>query len=131
MIKTSVILHYCKDKEFSEEHLKAQIDGLAGQTCKDIETIIISCDPTEAKEKFAELNPTVIESKHDLSVDMNKAFAQASAEWVLLIDNRENPVMMKKAAIDGFLLGAERQDDAGLFYTSYELEDSGEVKELH
>jgi glycosyltransferase involved in cell wall biosynthesis len=131
MIKTSVILHYCKDKEFSEEHLKAQIDGLTGQTCKDIETIIISCDPIEAKEKFAELNPTVVESKHDLSVDMNKALAQASAKWVLLIDNRDNPVIMKKAAIDGFLLGAERQDDAGLFYTSYELEDGGEVKELH
>ena len=131
MIKTSVILHYCKDKEFSEEHLKAQIEGLAGQTCQDIETIIISCDPKEAAEKFAVLSPKVIESKHDLSVDMNKALAQASADWVLLIDNRDNPVMMKKAAIDGFLLGAERQKDAGLFYTSYELEDKGEIKEIH
>ena len=131
MIKTSVILHYCKDKEFSEEHLKAQIDGLAGQTCKDIETIIVSCDPKEAAEKFAALEPKVVESKHDLSVDMNKALAQAEADWVLLIDNRDNPVMMKKAAIDGFLLGAERQKDAGLFYTSYELEDGGEIKELH
>jgi glycosyltransferase involved in cell wall biosynthesis len=131
MIKTSVILHYCKDKEFSEEHLKEQIEGLAGQTCKDIETIIISCDPKEAAAKFAELTPKVVESTHDLSVDMNKALAQAGADWVLLIDNRDNPVMMKKAAIDGFLLGAERQKDAGLFYTSYELEDGGEIKELH
>ncbi len=131
MIKTSVILHYCKEKEFSEEHLRAQIDGLKGQTCQDIETIILSCDPKEAAQKFAALEPKVVESKHDLSVDMNKALSQASGDWVLLIDNRDNPVMMKKAAIDGFLLGAERQEDAGLFYTSYELEDAGEVKEIH
>ncbi|MFA6617454.1 MAG: glycosyltransferase [Candidatus Neomarinimicrobiota bacterium] len=131
MKKASIILYYCKDKEFSEEHLKAQIEGIVGQTCLDIETIIISCDPKEAAEKFAVLDPKVVESKHNLSVDMNKALSLASAEWLLLIDNRDNPVMIKKAAIDGFLLGAERQKDAGLFYTSYELEDAGEVKEIH
>ena len=131
MIKVSVILHYCKDKEFSEEHLKAQIAGLSGQTYQDIETLVISCDPKEAAVVFAELDPKVITSKHDLSVDMNKALAQATGEWVLLIDNRDNPVMMKKAAIDGFVLGVERQKDAGLFYTSYELEDAGTVKEIH
>ncbi len=131
MVKVSVILHYYKAKEFSEEHLKAQIESLVGQTCKDIETIIITCDKDDAAAKFAELNPKVVDCQNDVALNMNKALALASADWILLIDNRDNPVIMKKAAIDGLLLGAERQSDAGLFYTSYELEDGGEVKELH
>ncbi len=131
MIKVSVIFYYYKEKAFSEEHVKAEIEGLAGQTYKNIETIIITDDPTKAKEKFAALNPKFIACQKNVAINLNKALAVASGEWVLLIDNRDNPIMMKKAAIDGFVLGAERQADAGLFYTSYELEDGGKVKEIH
>ena len=131
MIKTSVIFYYYKEKAFSEEHVKAEIKGLAEQTYKNIETIIITSDPPEAKEKFAALNPKLVVCQNDVAINLNKALALADGEWVLLIDNRDNPVIMKKAAIDGFVLGAERQIAAGLFYTSYELEDGGEVKEIH
>jgi glycosyltransferase involved in cell wall biosynthesis len=131
MIKVSVILHYYKAKAFSEEHIKAQIEGIAGQSYKNIETIIITCDKNDAEKKFAALSPKWVACQDDVAINLNKALSIASGEWILLIDNRDNPVMMKKAAIDGFVLGAERHEDAGLFYTSYELEDKGTVKELH
>jgi glycosyltransferase involved in cell wall biosynthesis len=131
MIKVSVILHYYKAKAFSEEQIKAQVEGIAGQTYEQVETIIITCDKEDAEKKFAALNPQWVECQSDVALNLNKALSLADGDWILLIDNRDNPVIMKKAAIDGFMLGAERHDDAGLFYTSYELEDAGEVKEIH
>ncbi|MFO7841585.1 MAG: glycosyltransferase [Fidelibacterota bacterium] len=131
MVKVSAILHYYKEKAFKEEQLKAELEGLRDQTYDNIETIIIGDDQEGAAEAFRGLDFTWVECQKDVAVNMNKALSLAKGEWVLIIDNRENPVIMKKAAVDGFMVGAERHSDAGLFYTSYELEDSGAVKEIH
>ncbi|MDD3716182.1 MAG: glycosyltransferase [Candidatus Marinimicrobia bacterium] len=131
MAKVSVVLHYYKAKEFDEKHIRAQVEGLAGQSYKDLEFILITCDKEEALTHFSAIRPRILECRDDLSLNMNRALNMAEGEWILFIDNRDNPVIMKKAAVDGFMIGAERQKDAGLFYTSYELEDKGEVKEIH
>jgi glycosyltransferase involved in cell wall biosynthesis len=131
MTKVSVIFHYYAKKGFEEKHLRAELDGLKKQTYKELEYILITCDKDDALAKFADLNPRIVDCQDDLALNMNKALNMAEGEWILFIDNRDNPVVMKKAAVDGFMMGAERQKDAGLFYTSYELEDGGEVKEIH
>ncbi|MDZ7820609.1 MAG: glycosyltransferase family A protein [Candidatus Marinimicrobia bacterium] len=131
MVKVSVILHHYKAKAFKEAHVKAELEGLKAQTYGNIETLIIGDDKGSAVKAFGDLDFTWVECQENLAKNMNKALSLAKGEWVLIIDNRENPVMMKKAAIDGFMLGAERHEDAGLFYTSYELEDGEEVKEIH
>ncbi|MDD3095180.1 MAG: glycosyltransferase [Candidatus Marinimicrobia bacterium] len=131
MTKVSVVLHYYKAKEFDEKHIKAQVAELAGQSCKDLEFILITCDKEDALSRFSALKPRILNCQNDLALNMNRALNMAEGEWILFIDNRDNPVIMKKAAVDGFLMGAERQKDAGLFYSSYELEDNGEIKEVH
>src|SRR6056297_823551 len=131
MLKVSIVLHYDEKNNFSSEHVQAQIDGIAGQTYKNIQVIVTSPKPESAKKIFADLEPVVIDCKGGYAETMNKAIEVAEGEWICYCDNRENPLFLKKAALDGFMMGVERQADAGLFYTSYELEDGGEVKEIY
>lgn len=131
MTKVSVIFHYYAAKSFDEKHIRAEIEGLKEQSYKELEYILITDKKDEALTTFADLKPCILECQNDFALNMNKALNMTAGEWILFIDNRDNPVIMKKAAVEGFMMGAERQKDAGLFYTSYELEDGDEVKEIH
>ncbi len=101
---------------------------------KDVELIGITNEP-DALEKLVDGQrpvKSVPAGKDDgLSVLLNKALKKADGDFILLLDNVATPVLLKKASVDAFLMSAERNPDAGLFYASYELEDQGTVEEKH
>ncbi len=62
---------------------------------------------------------------------MNEAIEVNLNEFILYLDNREKPVLLKRAALEGFLLAAEKNPSTGLFYTDYDLKSGETIKEVH
>ncbi len=60
-----------------------------------------------------------------------EAMEQYFNSFILYIDNRKHPVILKEAALEGFIFGAERNPSAGLFYADYDLKKNDDIKEVH
>lgn len=134
MAKTSILFHFNKEAGQTPEQLKATVDAMVQLRNEDVELIGITNEPDAVKKLVDGRRPlkTVPAGKDDgLSVLFNKALKKADGDFILLLDNVTTPVLLKKASVDAFMMSAERNPDAGLFYASYELEDKGTVEEKH
>ncbi|HDR05021.1 MAG TPA: glycosyltransferase [Candidatus Marinimicrobia bacterium] len=127
-MKTTILLYLPQENAVLEK----TVEALAKQRVKDFNVVFFG-EATEAVKSAVSELPKVDFVKDDpenYSATLNKGLKFAEGDFVMLIDNRTNPVFPKYAALEALLLAAERNSDAGLFYTDYELEDSGEVKEI-
>jgi len=132
MSKTSIIFHNNSNSQQTEEHFKQTIDSIENLLNTNHETIILATDKNIAQNLFSNNDAKIIEyDEKELSKGLNEAVKVASGDYILYIDNIQNPVYLKSSSLDAFLLSAERNPNGGLFYTSYELKDSDEIKEIH
>jgi glycosyltransferase involved in cell wall biosynthesis len=134
MIKTSIIFHFNTAGGQTDAQLKATVDAMIQQKNNNIELVGIASDKETLTSLVADTRPLVVvpaENEEGLSAQLNKALAKANGEFILLLDNLTNPVILRKTAVDAFLMSAERNPGVGLFYSSYELEDGGTVTEKH
>ncbi|MGE5355277.1 MAG: glycosyltransferase family 2 protein [Deltaproteobacteria bacterium] len=92
------------------------LNSIENQTYKDYEIIALS-DKVIAGGKIRIVN--TLEKSYARS--LNEAVKIAEGEFILLIDNKESTVSLKHAALEAFLIAAERNPSSGLFYTDYEL----------
>ena len=133
MPKTTIILHSDQQNNQLTGQLKLTVRSIVSQINRDFDVIFLG--KTDA-ETMNSLEKNSIETKEinkeskGFTVLMNEAVKRSEADYILYIDNRNNPVILKKAALEAFLICAERNPESGLFYADYELEDGGNIKEI-
>ncbi len=107
------------DSVFSQSNAFQSVLALAGPDCIDL--------PDEYKEKV-----TLIELEDDnQSYALNMAVETSDSDYLLYMDNRANPIILKQACHDMFLLAVFRNRFAGMVYADYELKDGDDIKEVH
>jgi len=85
---------------------------------------------------FMNVNVTTIrlskfESGSNYSHFINQKVNQTDSEYILLIDDVNNSVELKKLCLDLMLLAADKNPLAGIVYADYELNNNGEIEEIH
>jgi len=66
-----------------------------------------------------------------LGAQLNRVLEKITSTYLLLIDNRQSPVVLKKGAFELFDLACKRSKNPGLVYGDYELIDKNNTKEVH
>ena len=126
--KTSVVLFY--NQENAGQVFNDLLHSLEIQNDSNVEIFAISSDGSEPPSG----NVTTIKvpsSDETLGAQLNLAFSKTTGTYILLIDNRSNPIVLKKGAISLFKLACTRVKEPGLIYSDYELLEKGSVKEVH
>ncbi len=126
----TIVLH--SDPE--DKYINQTVLSIANQTVKNFNVVFIG----EIKSEFASL---LAKENIDFEwiTDAEKFYAEILIEsieqyfndFILYIDNMKNPVILKEAALEAFLIAAERNPGAGSFYADYDLKKGDEVKEVH
>lgn len=126
---TTIILFY-------NDGFEETLSSILKQNQSSIEVIVIA--ENEIEHDF---NKRISEAGHVLKItsfsktnfgrDLNLAFKQSTNDFIMLIDNRENPVTLKIGALDLFILGCKRSKKPGMVYSDYELYENNNVKEIH
>ncbi len=127
---TSIILH----ADIEGSHFKETVHSIVNQTNKKFNIVFIGEINPDISNILLENNINfnwISAGDKSYAEMMNEAIETQLSEFVLYIDNRENPVILKEAALDAFLLAAKKNPSAGLFYTDYELKTGENIKEVH
>lgn len=108
----SIIFHWNKESsEFSKT-----LNSIENQTYKNFQVIAL-CENNLTYNNFSVINT---EGK-TYPQSLNDALKIAEGDFILLIDNRESVITLKQAALESFLIAADRNPSSGLFYTDYDL----------
>lgn len=129
-INSSIILHFDKNDQYFENTL----DSIVNQTNKGFTIVFIgeiNSEVTGILEKNSIEFEWISTEDKSYAEAMNEAMEIRISEFIFYIDNRENPVILKKAALEAFLLAAEKNPGAGLFYADYDLKSGDNIKEVH
>jgi len=134
----SVVLHHESDGSDKNQKFLKTLQTIFDQTNSHLEVLIISDGTDDNLDKqIHEINTEsaplhILTGKEDtLGKLLNKAFKRAQAPNILYMDNRNTELYLKRGAMDLFLLAVERNEGTGLVYSDYELEENGEIKEIH
>lgn len=123
-LTTSIILHSPQSGTQSMESFKMTMESVHGQLNRNFDIISLG-----TFEEVNSLNNNSIKSQQIESTDkshsklMNEAIHLSTSDFIMYIDNREKTVILKKAALEAFLVSAVRNARSGFFYADYELED--------
>lgn len=127
--KTSVVLFYNQENA-GQSAYKDLLHSLDTQNDSNLEIFAISADGSVPPSE--NITAIKVQSPDDtLGTQLNQAFRKATGKNILLIDNRTNPVILKKGAISLFKLACSRVKSPGMVYSDYELQEKGTVKEIH
>lgn len=127
--KTSVIVFYSTENDGASS-FSALVNSLSEQNDPGLEIIVLASDKPPVAE--SKIPITVIDiADETLGSQLNSAFKKAAGDYMLLIDNRTNPLTLKKGAVDLLKLACTRVKSPGMVYSDYELLEKGTVKEVH
>lgn len=111
----------------SEADIQATIDSILGQSLQPSQIIAFG-------NSIEGVDPTIqfqsLENKHRSTV-MNQVIDQTDDPFILLVDNQTSPVCLATSAIDLLMLTMERNQNAAMIYSDYNLESDGELQEIH
>lgn len=137
-MSTNIILHYSKSAKYSTEAWKRTVESIAGQTCQDFMiTLITDTSSLEISElvpkgKFKSVNlKTVCSVSENQSEGLIKALSGCDTEFILYIDNRTEEIVLRKSALELFLLAMKNNANAGMVYADYEILHNNQPKEVH
>ena len=136
--KVSAVIFLSADLPYPIEKFYTIVTTIFQQHGQILELVVIDQlnDPAvnaELSKMNTEGNPVQFVRGTDTTLGMrlNAAIKLARGEYVLLIDNSKAEVHLKSAATSLFLLAAERNPKAGLFYADYEIESAAALREVH
>ncbi len=131
--KTTIILHSNEEKNQPVDEFKQTIQSIANQINHDFDVTILGAIESSTsnifKDKSIEVSKIETNNKSYPEI-FNEATQNSNADYFLYIDNRNNPVVLRKAALEAFHISAVRNPDTGLFYTDYDLIDESSTKEI-
>jgi len=118
MPKTTIILHSDPQNNQLAEHFRLTVSSIISQINRDFDVIFLGKTDTETRDSLQKNSIESMEIKikdKDFAVLMNEAVKKSEADYILYIDNRSNPVILKKAALEAFLISAVRNPKSGFF----------------
>ncbi len=128
----SVIVHQDDSKR-----LLPTLESIFKQTFKNIEVIIITEEALNRSE-IDSINPSQMALKfiqvptnQTLGQSLNQAIESASGDYLVYLNNQQSEIRLKQAAVDLFLESIAHHEKAGMIYGDYELEEDGQVTEIH
>lgn len=126
--KISAVLSYSDKLPYTDEKFTSMIDSIVSQDGFQVEILIINYSsrtiPVNAEVQ-------IIDAQNmSTGKAVNMAFKKATGDYVYLLDNLNAEIELKRSATSAFLLTAERNPGAGYIYTDYEIETSGQIKEI-
>lgn len=131
-LTTSIILHSPQSGTQSRESFNLTLESVLGQINRSFD--IISLGTFEEGNslnnnsiKLQQIEP----ANKNFSKLMNEAINLSTSDFILYIDNRDKTVILKKAALEAFLVSAVRNTRSGFFYADYELEDEETSHEVN
>ncbi len=133
----STILHYSDDLPYSDDSFIKTTFSVINQFGYSVKLIILDSSKDLKVEKLLSQNNKtnanihVIADKFEtLGSKLNNAVKQVNTDYFIYIDNQTAEIQLKNSATSVFMLAAERNPDAGLFYADYELESDQTTKEI-
>ena len=137
-MKTNIILHYSNSAEYDNDAFLKTIKSVFEQTDQDFEiTIINSRDSDDISMQIDAINlnsakVTLLSVKDETqSVQLNKALQGNNSRFQLYIDNRMQQVVLKKSALELYILTVENNRNVGIIYSDYEILEDETIKEIH
>jgi glycosyltransferase involved in cell wall biosynthesis len=137
-MSTNIILHYSKSAEYKNSTFLKTIKSIFDQTTKDFEmTILANKDSADISKQIDVMNldsakVTILTVKNqNQSVELNKALQGNKSRYQLYLDNRIQQIILKKSALELYVLAAENNKTAGMIYSDYELMEDDTIKEIH
>ena len=113
-----------------EERFRHTLDSVCYQSFSDFNVLVITDKNGEPFGELLHEIPFNTVSKSTYPVSINNALLATESEFVLLIDNPEVNLILKTAALEGFIIAAERNPSAGMFYADYDLKTATDMKEV-
>ena len=129
---TTIILHSHVGGEQSPEQFAETIGSIVKQTTGNFDVIFLGSINFATRDtllKNSISSKEITANDRTLATQMNDALGKSTADNILYMDNQISPVILKKAALEAFLISADRNPEAGFFYSDYELENNGSVNE--
>ena len=129
-ISTTIILH----SNINSENFTNTILSIVNQSNRYFDIVFIGEIDAETSKLLRKNNIEfhwIVKSDKSFAELMNEATKQTDSDFFLYIDNMENPVILKEAAIDAFQMASERNPSAGFIYADYDLISGNQTKEIH
>ncbi|MFH1851209.1 MAG: glycosyltransferase family A protein [Candidatus Neomarinimicrobiota bacterium] len=131
-METAIILHLPDKQSQTPEVFNQTLQSIFNQT-NEFSTIIALAgeNSLELPEEFESRVKLIPAEVDNLSYKLNLALEEYDSDFLVYVDNQVNPVFLKQACLDMFLLAARRNPKIGLIYADYELQDGDQIKEVH
>jgi glycosyltransferase involved in cell wall biosynthesis len=133
----TAILHYTDNLPYSDEKFVNSAKSVILQFGYAVKLIVLNSSKDAKAEKLLDQklssNQDILvikESFDTLGAKINSAVGQVNTDYFIYIDNQTAELQIKNSAVAVFMLAAERNPEAGLFYSDYELESDNNLKEI-
>ncbi len=129
---TALILHLPDKNSQTEEIFKQTLESVFTQTNAFYAVVALAGkNSIELPADYSSSVRVIPFEEGNLSYQLNQALDELDADYFLYIDNQANPVILKNACLDMFLLAAHRNQDAGMIYAEYELHDGEKIRDIN
>ncbi len=136
-MKTNIILHYSSSAEYDNDAFLKTIKSVFEQTDQDFEiTIINSKNSDNILKQIDAINlnsakVTLLTVKDETqSEQLNEALQGNKSHFQLYLDNRTQQIVLKKSALELYILAAENNKNTGMIYSDYEILEDNTIKEI-
>ncbi len=136
-MSANIILHYSKSAEYNNEVFLKTMKSIFDQTNQYFEiTIINSKNLDDIAKQIDAINinsakVTLLTVKDETqSEQLNKVFKGNKSHFQLYLDNRIQQIVLKKSALELYILAAENNENSGIIYSDYEILEDNTIKEI-
>lgn len=131
-METALIFHLPSKNSQSAEDFEKTLKSFFSQTNKFYSMIgLANSESLDLPEEHADRIRVLTFEQDNLSLQLNLALDELDNDFVMYVNNETNPVILKDACNDMYLLAAYRNSDAGIIYGEYELADGDNIKDIH
>jgi vacuolar-type H+-ATPase subunit F/Vma7 len=137
-MNTNIILHYSESAKYSNDAFLKTMKSIFDQTTQDFEIVIINNkESDDISKQIDAINSnsakvTLLSVTDEAqSAQLNKALKGNKSRFQLYIDNRTQQIVLKKSALELYILAAENNKNTGMIYSDYELLEDEAIKEIH
>ncbi len=129
--KVSAILYYDEKMHYGKEGLANILQSLNNQDKKFEDVTIISDSDVDTSILDVENVKIQKGSLENISVELKKAVTNAAGNYIVIIDNLQSEVILKKSYNETMLMTMSRLPKAGMIYSDYDLQTDNGIQEKH
>lgn len=133
----SVIIHYSSNFPYPDQKFFHMLHSIINQYEYQVHLLILDSGKNDhLKRKLSEFDnikdqTTLIKQTNETLGDLlNAALEKVQTDFFIYIDNQTAEIYLKNSTSAVFLLAAERNPNAGLIYSDYELVTGNDTREI-